>query len=563
MLRPFIRLTTLLTLAGAALTLALLTVAPATSHAAHAAHNDRPALRQARFAAATPFTINLQLIDNGLSDPVHLTHAGDGSGRLFVVEQAGRIRVIKNGALLSTPFLSITNRVQSEGEQGLLSVAFDPDYATNGAFYVNYTSRVGVGDTVIARYVVSNPAADVANPIAVTHLITIEQPQANHNGGQLQFGPNDDYLYIGMGDGGGGSDSGSGHAAGGNGQFPGTLLGKLLRLNVRGVPTYTIPASNPFTQTMGYRPEIWALGLRNPWRFAFDRATGDLYIGDVGQNCYEEVSYQPGGSSGGENYGWRLMEGFHQFDPADPDNCNRPLITPAGVTLPISEYGRNLGSTVTGGYVYRGSDYPWLDGVYFFADYGSGRIWSLEQVSPGNWGRTEQRNESFAISSFGEDEGGELYLLRYSDNDNGAVYKITSAAPADLSTSQKSASNTAPAFGERVTYTIVLRNTGAPFSNTLRLTDTVPAGLAYLPGSLGATRGAPDASAAPALKWSGVMSNVSVVTVTYAVTVSTGITQTINNTVTINPGLQAPFTRSASILVNGLRWYLPVVFKNG
>ncbi len=213
------------------------------------------------------------MIPGGLTHPVGIANAGDSSGRLFVLEQAGYIRVIKNGVLLSTPYLTLTSKVECCGEQGLLGLAFDPDFETNRTFYINYTTSAPgfSGDTVVARYQVANAAADVANVLAVTNIITIDQPESNHNGGDLHFGPNDGYLYIGMGDGGGGGDQ---HGAIGNGQNPAVLLGKMLRMNVRGVPTYTIPASNPFTQTVGYRPEIWALGLRNPWRFSFDRANG-------------------------------------------------------------------------------------------------------------------------------------------------------------------------------------------------------------------------------------------------------------------------------------------------
>jgi len=318
--------------------------------------------------------------------------------------------------LQSAPFLSIMDLVNCCGEQGLLSVAFDPDYETNGALYVNYTGYAGMGDTVVARYIVADPASDVASVVSATQVLTVVQPQANHNGGQLQFGPHDDVLYIGMGDGGAAGDQGSGHhEPGGNAQWPGTLLGKMLRIDVRGALTYTIPPPNPFTQTADYRPEIWALGLRNPWRFSFDRATGDMYTGDVGQYSWEEVSYQPASSPGGENYGWRVLEGTHCFNPST--DCDA-----SGKVLPIAEYSHSLGCSVTGGYVYRGSVYPWLNGVYFYADYCSGRIWSLEQVSPGVWSSVEKRNENFSISSFGEDEDGELYVLDYSD---GRVLRLT------------------------------------------------------------------------------------------------------------------------------------------
>ena len=528
-------------------------VASPSARLAQAVAGDARLVAPGATAASTaPFTIALSpVVTAGLAAPVYLAHAGDGSGRLFVVEQAGKIRVIRNGVLRSAPFLSITNLVLCCGEQGLLGVAFDPGYEANGAFYVNYTSRAGNGDTVVARYQVSDPSSDVANPVAITHLLTIDQPQSNHNGGPLQFGPNDNYLYIGMGDGGGAGDDDAGHdPLVGNGQYLGTLLGKMLRIDVRGVPTYTIPAANPFTRTAGARPEIWAYGLRNPWRFSFDRVTGDMYIADVGQNAWEEVSYQPASSVGGENYGWRIMEGAHCFNPS---NCSS-----AGLILPVTEYSHSLGCSVIGGYAYRGSDYPWLRGVYFYADYCSGRIWGLEQVSPGRWLSAEKLDTPHSISSFGEDENGELYVLEHA---NGRVYKLASSVPPDLSASRKMASNLTPATGAWVTYVIVVSNSGGAFTHTVRLTDALPPGLSYVSGSLTATLGAPDASSASTLKWSGVMSSTSVASVTYAVTISAATTPLISNTVTINPGFEAPFTRSVTIIVLGRRVYLPLLLK--
>ena len=371
--------------------------------------------------ATLSFTITLvPVVTTDLAQPVHLTHAGDGSGRLFIVERAGRIRILKNGTLLSSPYLDISSIVQAgSGEQGLLSVAFDPDYASNGTFYVDYTGLSGIGDTVIARYVVGNPSADAAGPVTVTNLLTITQPQVNHNGGQLQFGPKDGYLYIGTGDGGGAGDQ---HGTIGNAQDLSKLLGKLLRINVEGVPTYTIPPTNPFTQTSGARHEVWAFGLRNPWRFSFDRVTGDLYIGDVGQDCFEEIDYQPASSHGGENYGWRLMEGFHQFDPNNMSNCSQPLISPPGLTLPITDYIHPVGEAVVGGYAYRGNQFLLMHGVYFYGDEVTGKLWASWQATPGHWTSSLMASTSLAISSFGEDESGELYVVDL----NGGVYKIVS-----------------------------------------------------------------------------------------------------------------------------------------
>lgn len=357
------------------------------------------------------------IVTGGLDKPVYLTHAGDGSGRLFVVELEGRIRVIRDGQLLARPFLDIRSQVVCCQEQGLFSVAFDPDYEANGAFYANYTDRDG--DTAIVRYQVADPSADVARLAAVSRVLTIEQPYFNHNGGQLQFGPRDGFLYVGMGDGGGPGDP---HDFGQNAD---SLLGKMLRLDVRSSPTYAIPASNPFVGQPGYRPEIWALGLRNPWRFSFDRLTGELYIGDVGALCFEEIDFEPASSPGGRNYGWRRMEGFHAFNRQEAGLCNQPRITPAGLTLPVFEYAHEPGNAVTGGYVYRGRAYPALEGLYFFGDFGSGRLWILRQARPGRWESQEALDTGSLISSFGEDESGELYLV---DFGAGSIFRITSAA---------------------------------------------------------------------------------------------------------------------------------------
>ena len=347
---------------------------------------------------------------SGLDQPLDVVHTGDGSGRLFVVERPGRIRIIRDGQLLPTPFLDITGRVLSAStEQGLLSVAFPQDYASQGHFYVDYTDLLG--DTVIARYAVTADP-NVADPNSEQIVLTVDQPYANHNGGQLAFGPNDGYLYIGMGDGGGGGDPNN------NAQNPASLLGKLLRIDVEtGSPlTYTVPATNPFTQTVSYRPEIWALGLRNPWRFSFDRQTGDLYIGDVGQNLYEEVDFQPASSPGGENYGWNIMEGLHCYGAS---SCNG-----AGLTLPILEYPHAQGDcSVTGGAVYRGSAYPMMNGMYVYADFCTGRIWGLRNDGS-TWQSTLLLDTPFQITSFGEDEIGNVWLTRYAGAPDGAIYRL-------------------------------------------------------------------------------------------------------------------------------------------
>jgi glucose/arabinose dehydrogenase len=332
---------------------------------------------------------------------------------LFVVEQAGRIYVIKEAQAPATLFLDITALVDSSAnERGLLSMAFHPDAKSNGFFFVNYTRKPD-GATVIARYHLSNDP-NVADPGSAKVLLTIPQPEPNHNGGLVEFGP-EGYLYIGMGDGGGAGDR---HGTIGNGQDLGSLLGKLLRIDVNGDP-YAIPATNPFKGKAGARPEIWVYGLRNPWRWSFDRRTGDLYIGDVGQNAYEEIDFQPASSPGGENYGWRLMEGKRCFNPGS--GCERP-----GLTMPVADYDHGQGCSVTGGYVYRGAQYPWLDGLYVFADYCSGIVWTLDRNPSGAWEMVERIRVGFQPSSFGQDQAGELYLVGHND---GTIYRLVSTAP--------------------------------------------------------------------------------------------------------------------------------------
>ncbi|NOX63587.1 MAG: PQQ-dependent sugar dehydrogenase [Chloroflexi bacterium] len=354
-------------------------------------------------------TLETALFAPNFDRPVHLTHANDGSGRVFIVEQRGQIRIVENGVTLSTPFLDITDRVDCCSERGLLSVAFPPDYAQKQYFYVYYIDLNK--DTVVARFHTSPQDSDQADPSSEEIILTVDQPFINHNGGQLAFGP-DGYLYIGLGDGGSSGDPYN------NGQKTNTLLGKILRIDVEsGQTPYAIPDDNPYVNTPGYRGEIWALGLRNPWRFSFDRDTGDLYIADVGQDLYEEVNYQPGQSAGGENYGWRIMEGFHCFESP---NCDT-----SGLVLPVVEYDHDLGCSITGGFVYRGPSYPDMEGVYLYGDYCSGRIWGLRKNAEG-WENELLLDTSFFITSFGEDEAGEIYVL---DLKNGGVHRLLSASP--------------------------------------------------------------------------------------------------------------------------------------
>lgn len=371
-------------------------------------------------AARAASGLSFVKVADGFSQPVYVTSAGDGSGRLFVVEKGGTIKIIQAGKVLAQPFLDISDRVANTGEAGLLSVAFPPDYASGGYFFVYYNHKDDIAkpaptdaghnegkDTVIARFrVTSDP--NQADPASEQRILVRNQPYINHNGGLIAFGP-DGYLYVGLGDGGSGGDPQN------QAQNLSTLLGKILRIAVGPQGTYTIPPTNPFVANSGAKGEIWDYGLRNPWRWSFDRVTGDLWIGDVGQAKYEEVDFEPKAHAGGVNYGWRCQEGLHDYNTTPP--CTGTL------TPPIAEYDHSLGDAITGGYVYRGSAANSVVGQYIYADYGSGRIWSL---APDGNGWTPPRLEldtDYAISSFGEDEAGELYLVDF----NGAIYKL--AAP--------------------------------------------------------------------------------------------------------------------------------------
>jgi glucose/arabinose dehydrogenase len=348
-----------------------------------------------------PSGLRLSEVASGLERPVFLT-APPGDPRLFVVEQPGRVRVIEDGRLLATPFLDIASRVSSGGERGLLGLAFHPDFASNGLFFVNFTDPRG--DTRIERFRVGADR-NRADPASAKLILGIAQPFANHNGGMLAFGP-DRKLYVGMGDGGSGGDP---H---GHGQNPGTLLGAMLRLDVDAGDPYAVPADNPFVGRAGARPEVWATGLRNPWRFAFDREAGMLYVADVGQNQWEEVSAVDA-ARGGLNFGWSIMEGAHCFRA---DSCDR-----AGLTLPVLEYPRSEGCSVTGGYAYRGAAMPGLRGHFFYSDYCRGWIRSFRLAGGEAVDRREWEVGAVgSVSSFGEDSRGELYVLAH----GGAVYRL-------------------------------------------------------------------------------------------------------------------------------------------
>ncbi|MGH2618039.1 MAG: PQQ-dependent sugar dehydrogenase [Thermomicrobiales bacterium] len=357
------------------------------------------------------FAIALEPVAAGFTRPLYVADPGDGSGRLFVVEQDGLIRIVRGGEILPAPFLDLTGVVDRRGaERGLLGLAFHPPFAENGLFYVAYTGPV---TNVVERYTVSSDDPDRADPSTAQTVLRIDDPFSNHNGGMLAFGP-DGYLYTSFGDGGSSGDPN------GNGQNLGTLLGKLLRIDVdpgRVTPEqpYLTPPDNPFVDRAGARPEIWAYGLRNPWRFSFDRETGDLWIADVGQGAREEVNIVPAGTTGA-NLGWNVTEGSTCFAAASCDTT--------GQILPVTEYGRDFGNSVTGGYVYRGAAFPALRGVYFYADFGSGLLWGLIRDPDGAWLSAGPIETGLNISSFGEDAAGELYLTAF----DGTLYRVIASS---------------------------------------------------------------------------------------------------------------------------------------
>ncbi|MCY4018792.1 MAG: PQQ-dependent sugar dehydrogenase [Chloroflexi bacterium] len=365
----------------------------------------------ARDAAPSADEVVFSPVAGGFNRPLFVTHADDGSERLFVVEQTGKVWIIKDGVRAEQPFLDISGLITGTAnrpysEQGLLGLAFHPEYASNGRFFVNYTDRSGT--TVVAGYHVSLSNADIADAGSGGIIFQLLQPYANHNGGHIEFGP-DGYLYISLGDGGSANDPL------GAGQNRRLLLGSIIRIDVDGALPYAIPADNPFVGDDSALDEIWAYGLRNVWRFSFDRATGDMYLADVGQSLLEEVNFQPADSRGGENYGWNVWEGTRLFAGGSARDH----------VPPVFEYSHSLGCSITGGYVYRGSAIPQLEAVYLFGDYCTGRMWAMYRDTDLNWRAEEFANPGWAISSFGEDEAGEIYVVDYS----GTIYRINPARP--------------------------------------------------------------------------------------------------------------------------------------
>jgi glucose/arabinose dehydrogenase len=367
------------------------TAAGITARKSHAAQRQITAGGAVGTAATTsPPAVKLQKIPGTYDYPVYVAAPPGDTHRLFIVEKTGGIRILLNGTVLAKPFLDLSAQVSGQTEQGLLSMAFDPRYATNGRFYVDYTNLAG--DTRVVRFTVSASDPNVADPASAKVLLAVHQPYSNHNGGQLQFGP-DGRLYVGMGD--GGSEGDPNNVA----QNPHSLLGKILRI------------------TLGAKPKvaIYARGLRNPWRFSFDRATGALWIGDVGQDKWEEVDYLKPGRPAGANLGWSAFEGSHVYKPAVAAKLNRSKLV-----WPVAQYSHAVGNAVVGGYVYRGSAIPALRGWYVFGDYGSGHIWAFKRGAGAPKALSGADKALSSITSFGQDASGELYVA----SPSGSVYKI-------------------------------------------------------------------------------------------------------------------------------------------
>lgn len=355
-------------------------------------------------AQGTPApAISFEQIFDGLDNPVGYIDANDGSGRFFIVEQSGRVLISAGGDLRETPFLDIGELISTSSEQGLLSMALDPGFPDNGRVFVSYTDTEG--DSQIVRYTVSPDDPNQLDPSTATTILSLDQPYQNHNGGNILFGP-DGFLYIGFGDGGSQGDPDN------RAQDPGILFAKILRIDVSGdQEPYGIPADNPFVDDASFAPETFAWGFRNPWRFSFDRETGDLWIGDVGQSTIEEIDLIPAGTSG-QNFGWSIMEGNECYDTGNCDD--------AGLTAPVDQYTHDYGCSVTGGFVYRGSIVPDLAGTYLFADYCTGYLWGLIANGDGSFSTSDLLETGYNPSSFAQDASGELYVLDLS----GGIYRI-------------------------------------------------------------------------------------------------------------------------------------------
>ncbi|MFT5196548.1 MAG: putative repeat protein (TIGR01451 family) [Cellvibrionaceae bacterium] len=418
--------------------------------------------------------VSLRRVVGGFNQPTAVTSTGIAlDDRLFVTEKTGQIRVVSDDVVNAEPFLNLEGLVSLQSERGLLGLAFDPNYATNGYFYINYSDNrsATTGDTIIKRFSVSADP-DIANSESGVTILEVEQDFNNHNGGWLAFDP-DGQLVIGMGDGGSGGDPNN------RAQSKDTLLGKMLRINVHGsglsaengcgrVRNYTIPADNPQPNGEdGWCSEIWSYGWRNPWRFSFDSATGDMWVGDVGQGAFEEIDFEPAATTTLLNYGWRCYEGNSIYNSG---NCT---IDPGQRVDPVTDYDRSLGTSVTGGYVYRGSGFPDMQGHYFYGDFVSGRLWSIDKDD--SFAVSEIDNTPYNISSFGEGSDDELYLADYG---GGAVYQMVSQFGAKV---ELSATYLAEVDGV-IEYKLTMTNLGTDALTIVKVENNVPAGTTYLSG---------------------------------------------------------------------------------
>lgn len=417
--------------------------------------------------------VSLRLLTGGFNQATAVTSTSISTDdRLFVLEKTGMIKIIKDGVVMAEPFLNLENQVSLESERGLLGLAFDPDYAINGFFYINYSDNRAdtKGDTIIKRYSVSADP-DVADSDSGETILEIEQDFRNHNGGWLAFDP-DGQLVIGMGDGGSGGDPNN------RAQSKNTLLGKMVRINVHGeglpadngcgrVRNYHIPADNPRANGEdGWCAEIWSYGWRNPWRFSFDSSTGDMWAGDVGQNAFEEMNFEAFNAPGLLNYGWNCHEGNSIYGPA---NCTLPDNERID---PVADYGRSIGTSITGGYVYRGESFPDMQGHYFYGDFASGRLWSIEKDD--DFAVTEHDRTSQNISSFGEGSDDELYLVDY----GGVVYQVVSQFGAKVELTASSLAQT----GGVITYHLTVTNLGTNDLTNVMVQNNLPAGMVHSSG---------------------------------------------------------------------------------
>lgn len=480
----------------------------------------------ARSEPAAPPSIDVRFVTSGITQPTGITSTGIfNDDRLFILEKTGQIKILKDGAIQATPFLNLEGQVNTFNERGLLGLAFDPNYEQNGYFYINYSDARAEteGDTIVKRFTVSNNP-DVADPDSGFTIIEIEQDFANHNGGWLAF-DKDGQLVIGMGDGGSGGDPNN------RAQSKDTLLGKMIRINVHDsglipnagcgrVQNYRIPEDNP--RPFGeddWCPEIWSYGWRNPWRFSFDQQTGDMWAGDVGQNGYEEINFEAYGTANLPNYGWVCYEGFATYSPA---NCSIPENERVD---PVADYDHTEGVSVTGGYVYRGSNFPAMNGHYIYGDFANGQLWSIEKDN--DFEVTVQADTDLMISAFGEATDGSMYAADFS----GRIYEVISEIGARV---ELSVSGLTVVDGELL-FDLTVHNIGTSSLNGVQLQSQVPSGVTYSSGGVesgGVVRfdvGTVPAGESRTVRWTGTADALGTITADSLSITSSEITTPISN----------------------------------